>query len=85
MFCPMFVDFTRECQYKIGFLPLDTREYCSSKKHRDCPFYRTINKIGFHCMYLEQCPAFEHFKTGNFDDFVAISKKYCLSKKVVSI
>jgi len=33
MFCPMSVDFTRECRYKIGFLPLGTREYRSSKKN----------------------------------------------------
>ena len=81
MNCPMFVNFLRECQYKVGFLPLDTSQYCSSVKHRDCPFYRMIKKIGFACKYLKKCPAFEHFHAENFTEFVELAKNYCLSKE----
>ncbi len=85
MQCPMFVDYLRECQYKIGFLPLDTMEYCCSEKYGKCPFYLAINQIGHVCKYLkqcqEQCQCFEHFKAENFDAFIAIANKYCLSEK----
>ncbi|MBU1045041.1 MAG: hypothetical protein KJ915_11660 [Candidatus Omnitrophica bacterium] len=77
----MFVDYTRECQYKIGFLPLDTSLYCSTEKYKQCPFYIAINQSGHVCKYLNQCPSFEHFKAENFDDFVSIAYKYCLSEK----
>jgi len=77
----MYVDFARECQYKIGFLPMDTKMFCSSVKYRECPFYRTIKNIGHHCKYLEQCPAYEHFDSAHFDDFVSLANKYCLCEK----
>lgn len=81
MNCPNFVEFTRECQYKTGFIPLDTGEYCATKKHVECPFYKTLEGIGFSCEYLKRCLAFEHFKTETFNDFVEIAKEYCLSKQ----
>lgn len=81
MQCPMFVDYARECQYKIGFLPVETNKYCSTEKYKQCPFYIAINELGYVCKYLKQCPAFEHFKTVNFDDFVDIANTYCLSEK----
>ena len=81
MQCPRFVDFTRECQYEIGVLPQDTRFYCATRRYRDCPFYKILNNIGHSCKFLKQCPAFEHFKTENFDEFVKIANDYCLSKE----
>ncbi|MBU1087991.1 MAG: hypothetical protein KKD05_10825 [Candidatus Omnitrophica bacterium] len=81
MQCPLFVDYARECQYKIGFLPIDTGSYCSTEKHQQCPFYIAINDLGYACKYLNQCPAFEHFKSVDFDEFLALVNKYCLSEK----
>lgn len=78
--CPMYVEFVRECQYKIGFLPLDTYEYCSSVEYEKCPFYRSINRIGYICKYLMACMAFEHFKADNFEQFSSIADNYCLSE-----
>jgi hypothetical protein len=81
MQCPMFVDYARECQYKVGFLPLDTSSYCSTEKYKQCPFYLAIKGIVHACKYLKQCPAFEHFKALDFDAFIKIANKYCLSEK----
>ncbi|MFH1062463.1 MAG: hypothetical protein V1747_06210 [Candidatus Omnitrophota bacterium] len=81
MQCPMYVDYSRDCQYKIGFLPLDTGLYCSNDKYTQCPFYIAINGLGHVCKYLKQCPTFEHFKAENFDAFIEIANKYCLSEK----
>jgi len=81
MYCQMFVEFTRECQYKTGFIPLDAKEFCATKRHVECPFYKTLKGIGFSCAYLKHCLAFEHFKTKTFNDYVEIAKEYCLSKE----
>jgi len=81
MQCPMFVDYSRECQYEIGFLPLDTTAYCCNEKYKKCPFYLAINNLGYVCKYFKHCPAFEHFKAENFDDLIEIANKYCLSEK----
>lgn len=79
MGCPMYVDYTRECLQRIGYIPRDTFSYCQTEKFRDCPFYKTINKIGHHCEYIEKCPAYQYFNTGDFEKFVYITEKYCLS------
>jgi len=81
MHCPKFIDFTRECQYEIGVLPLDTRYFCSTYEYRKCPFYKAIHNIGYYCKYLIIYPASEHFKVDNFDEFVQIASEYCLSKE----
>lgn len=80
MHCSMWVDFVRECGMKIGFMPEYTYEYCSTEKFIECPFYRTIKNIGYHCKYLEKCPAYEHFQIGDFHKFVLIAHQYCLSE-----
>ncbi len=77
----MFVDFVRECQYKVGFLSVDTSGYCSSNKYQKCPFYRAIKKIGYSCRYLKKCPACEHFQINSFAEFISVATKYCLSEK----
>jgi hypothetical protein len=77
----MFVDYSRECQYKIGFLPLDTTAYCSTAEYLECPFYKAINNIGHVCEFMKKCPAFEHFRTSSFHTFVKFANDYCLSKE----
>jgi len=84
MECPMYVDYTRECINKIGFLPHNTLEYCTAEKHKDRPFFKTINKIGFHCECLERRPACKQFGISDFEKFVEISEKYCLSENNVN-
>ena len=81
MHCPKFVDFLRECQYEIGILPLDTREFCATRNYRKCPFYKMLHNVGYFCQYLKLCPSFEHFKADNFNSFVKIANGYCLSKE----
>ena len=80
MGCPMWVDYVRECGLKIGFLPENTMDFCDTDKYVDCPFYRTLNDIGFHCEYLESCQAYEHFRIHNFTTFVDMAKKWCMSE-----
>lgn len=81
MQCPLFVEFSRECQHEIGFLPLNTGSFCSTDKHKECPFYKAIYKIGYFCRYFKYCPAFDHFKIDNFEKFVSIVNEYCLSRE----
>lgn len=84
MGCPMYVDCCRECLDKISFLPSNTFNYCETDKHKDCPFFKTIKNVGYHCECLEKCPAYKQFGIFEFDKFVEIANKYCLSSNNVS-
>ncbi|MBU1083532.1 MAG: hypothetical protein KKG84_00430 [Candidatus Omnitrophica bacterium] len=81
MDCPMWIDFTRTCGETIGFSPDDTLDFCSTDSYIDCPFYRALNDIGYHCEYLSSFLAHEHFKVCDFREFAQIAKGYCLSEK----
>jgi len=82
--CPMYVDYARDCVVKIGFLPHTSLDYCETEKHEECPFFRTINNIGLHCEYVHKCPAFKHFGIHDFEQFVEMANKYCLSENKVN-
>lgn len=84
MNCPMFIDYTRTCLDKIGFLPRNTFDYCQSDKHRECPFFKTLNNIGFHCECIENCPAYGYFGISDFRKFIEIANSYCLSENSVN-
>lgn len=84
MECPMFVDYVRECLDKIDFVPRDTFDYCQTDKFKDCPFFKTINNVGPHCECLVKCPAYKNFNIGDFDRFVEIANRYCLSENNVN-
>lgn len=84
MNCPMFVDYTRECLDKIGFLPQNTLGYCQTDKHQECPFYKTLNNIGFHCECVKKCDAYKYFGISDFEKFVEMTKRYCLSKNNIN-
>jgi len=79
----MYVDYTRECLEKIDFLPQNTLAYCETAKHKECPFYRTLNDIGLHCDYVGACAAYKHFGIHDFEQFVKITREYCLSENNV--
>lgn len=80
MECPFFIDYTRECLKEIETLPADTLTLCTTERYVDCPFYRRIKKIGFVCEFVSGCPAYESLQVGHFEEFVVISKQYCLSE-----
>jgi hypothetical protein len=80
MECPLFVDFTRECIKEVASLPADTLEFCTTERYVDCPFYRSIKKVGFFCECITGCPTYESFKASDFKEFVMMSKRYCLSE-----
>ena len=76
----MYVDCVRECRYKIGFAPKNTFLYCVTEKFKECPFFKTLNKVGSYCEYVDKCPAYRHLGIGHFETFVEITNKYCLSE-----
>lgn len=80
MECPLFVDYTRECLKEVVSLPADTLVFCTTGRYKDCPFYRSIKKIGFVCECVIGCPAYESLKVGDFEQFVVIANQYCLSE-----
>lgn len=84
MECPMHVGHTRACQDKIGFVPINTLQYCVTERYKECPFFKTLNNIGYHCAYLANCPAYKHFQIGDFEIFVEITTKYCLSENNIN-
>lgn len=84
MNCPMFVDYCRECLAKIEFAPQNTFGYCDSDKYKECPFFRTLNNTGFHCEFINKCVAYKYFGAGDFNKFVEMTKRYCLSENNVN-
>ena len=80
MECPFFVDYTRECIKEMAVLPGDTLGFCTSDRYVDCPFFRSIKKIGFVCECVAGCPAYEFLKIGDFKQFLIITSQYCLSE-----
>lgn len=84
MNCPMFIDYTRECLEKIGFLPGNTLDYCETDKYKECPFFKTLNNIGLHCECIEKCNAYQYFGIHDFDKFAEIAKEYCLSENNIN-
>ncbi len=85
MDCELFVDYTRECIKDIGFIPpANSYDYCQADKHIECPFFKTIKKIGPHCDCLEKCAAYNHFRIYNFGKFVEIANEYCLTENNVN-
>ncbi|MBN1688044.1 MAG: hypothetical protein JW893_02995 [Candidatus Omnitrophica bacterium] len=79
--CPLFVDYTRECQSQVGQLRQDTFDYCSSEKYKECPFYRIIHKKGSNCKYFDKCSTYDRLKKEDFKIFVETANKFCLSQK----
>ena len=82
--CPMFIDYVRECMHEIGVLPPNTLVCCESDRHVDCPFYKTINKIGSFCVYVDKCPVYKKFSIGDFERFMKMANEFCLSENSVN-
>lgn len=79
MTCPLFIDFTRDCLTKIKHIPRDTFDFCTTERYSECPFFRTINNIGEHCEFIENCVIYARFAVGDFNEFVSMTKAYCLT------
>jgi len=77
----MYIDYTRECITRIDFYPKNTIDYCASDRYVDCPFYKTLNNIGFCCEFIAKCAAYKYFGVNDFENFVKITRKYCLSEE----
>ncbi len=77
MHCPKFIDFTRECLEEIKIIPNNTFKYCTTKKHKDCPFFRILNNEKGICEHVKHCYFFNNFEIHDFDGFAKISDEYC--------
>ncbi len=77
--CPRFIDNTRECLTEIGLIPGETRAYCASDSYSRCPFYRVIFRQGPCCKYLENCAAYKFLGSHEFEKFVTLANRYCVS------
>jgi len=84
MQCPMFVDYCRECLDKIDFSPQNTFDYCQTDNYKECPFFETLNNIVSHCEFIKKCVAYKYFGVSDFEKFVEITKRYCLSENNVN-
>lgn len=77
--CPKYVDNQRMCIKETGVLPADTLAYCATEKYVECPFYKMLEKTGPVCEFALGCQAFQHLQVGDFDEFVRVALRYCLS------
>ncbi|MDD5495785.1 MAG: hypothetical protein PHP46_01635 [Candidatus Omnitrophica bacterium] len=85
MNCPMFIDYTRECVEHVKIVPeVNTFKFCTTEHHKECPFYKTIKKIGVVCEYISTCVIYKRLSIVDFDKFMETTKKYCLSKDSVN-
>jgi len=78
----MFIDYVRTCVPHIRLVnDVNTFQYCLTEKHKECPFYRAINKIGHVCEFVATCPIYREISIKDFDRFEKMVKNYCLSKE----
>jgi hypothetical protein len=82
--CPFYSDFTRECITKIEVTPDASFDFCESDRYTECPFYRTLQNIGVICENIKKCPMYIHFQLGDFEKFLQMTKKYCLSEEYMN-
>lgn len=80
----MYEDYSRGCITKISVVPEASYNFCDSDKYGDCPFYRIINNIGTLCENINKCPAYAYFQVGEFEEFLKLTKQYCLSENKVN-
>ncbi len=85
-YCPMYVDYVRECMDYIRIVSkVCTMKFCiGEEKYDNCPFYRTVNKIGCVCEMVSICPIYKEFSYKNFDKFMVFTKNYCLSENNIN-
>lgn len=84
MGCPFFVDCTRECVKEIKVLPPDTFDFCATPHYDECPFYRSIKRIGPLCDGIANCSVYHSFQAEDFPAFVEMTRQYCLSENNVN-
>jgi hypothetical protein len=80
--CPMYVDYVRECANTMGNISREintTVEFCMSKNYINCPFFIFIHKPEIYCKYFITCPCCQYFKNKYFDEFIKMSKAWCLN------
>jgi len=78
--CPRFIDNTRECIQEIEFLPRNTFDYCTTEKYVGCPFYLILTGDAKVCANIRKCPAFKNFELSDFEKFILMTDKYCVSE-----
>ncbi|MCX5694738.1 MAG: hypothetical protein NT014_06445 [Candidatus Omnitrophica bacterium] len=85
MNCPMHVDYVRECVSFINLIQeTNTTLFCCTEQYENCPFYKTIKKIGYVCKMVNICPIYKDLSINDFARFSEITSKYCLSNNNVN-
>lgn len=84
MGCPYFIDYARECVEDIRALPEGTITLCDSESYTQCPFYLKKQNNVLSCKHIGMCHFFNHFSMDTFNDFIALTKTFCLSDNHVN-
>lgn len=84
MVCPYFIDYVRECVEDIQNLPKETITLCDSDSYTQCPFYLKRQNRTTSCKHIGKCHFFNYFSMDTFQEFITLTKTYCLSENHVS-
>lgn len=84
-YCPLFVKYVRKCIDNIQMVSeVYTITFCAGGLYKDCPFYRTVNKIGDTCEMIDWCQIYKSLSLDNFKEFLSVTNGYCLSSNNVN-
>jgi len=84
-YCPLFVKYARKCIDNIQMVSeVDTINFCTGGLYEDCPFYRVVNKIGDVCEMVDICMIYKDISRSNFEKFIDITNRFCLSPNNVN-
>ena len=80
MNCQWLKDYFRQCVDGIGVLPKASYNLCHSDKYKKCPFYMRKTYPEKVCKNINQCHFFNNFTMIDFDEFIELASKFCISK-----
>ncbi|MFH1063357.1 MAG: hypothetical protein V1747_10825 [Candidatus Omnitrophota bacterium] len=83
-FCPMYVDYVRECAEVFGNVSREintTVRFCVSANHVNCPFFKFSDNPKQYCPGFISCDMCKYFKNTDFENFIKITNDWCLSNK----
>ena len=80
-YCPLYVDYVRECLFSFGDMPceLQTMGFCISERHEKCPFFRYLQSPEAYCTYFPKCSLCKQYKGSDFEGLVELADAWCLN------
>jgi len=71
--------------YAYKIIPeVTTIRFCITDEYKNCPFYRVIKRIKPTCEMISICPMYKALSVKDFDKFLEITGKYCLTDNNVN-